>query len=176
MARERPSSVMCRARVAPGRGGFTLIEVLVATALLGFSLIVMFGYHAQASRSNFQARKTTDCTYLAQAQAERLLALPWTATSRDDSLTDSMADPTTEADKWAFLEHPSGGAEPPAVDATGSTIATPGAPRPNYFVTWDVFDMNAEATWMRIRVRCVYEDIRFNTYRGVTISTYKYRD
>ncbi len=63
------------------RGGFTLVEVLIATALLGFSLIVMFGFHAQAARSNQQARKITACTYLAQAQIEQLLALSWTETA-----------------------------------------------------------------------------------------------
>ena len=35
-----------------GRRGFTLIESLIATGLLGFSLIVMFGFHSQAVRSN----------------------------------------------------------------------------------------------------------------------------
>ena len=60
------------------RKGFTLVEVMVATALLGFSLIVMFGFHAQAVRSNLHARKITDCTYLAQSQLEELLSLEWT--------------------------------------------------------------------------------------------------
>ena len=57
-----------------GRGGFTLVEVMVASALLGASLIVMFGFHAQAVRSNMNARRMTDCTYLAQSQVENLLA------------------------------------------------------------------------------------------------------
>ena len=56
-----------------GRQGFTLIESLIATGLLGFSLIVMFGFHSQAVRSNNHARKMTDCTYLAQLQMERLI-------------------------------------------------------------------------------------------------------
>ena len=52
------------------RRGFTLVEVLVASALLGASLIVMFGFHSQAVRANMNARRLTDCTYLAQAQME----------------------------------------------------------------------------------------------------------
>ena len=60
------------------RQGFTLIEVLIATAMLGFSLLVMFGFHSQAVRSNMHARKMTDCTYLSQLQMERLLSLRWT--------------------------------------------------------------------------------------------------
>ena len=56
-----------RSALVRARSGFTLIEALIATALLGFSLIVMFGFHTQAVRSNLHARKMTDCTYLAQA-------------------------------------------------------------------------------------------------------------
>ncbi|MEC7948898.1 MAG: prepilin-type N-terminal cleavage/methylation domain-containing protein [Myxococcota bacterium] len=97
------------------RGGFTLIEALIATALLGFSLVVMFGFHSQAVRSNRDARRMTACTYLAQAQVERLMSLPWDASSRHTDLTDSMTDPTTASDPWAFLEMPSGGAEPAPV-------------------------------------------------------------
>ena len=66
-----------RRALVRARSGFTLIEALIATALLGFSLIVMFGFHTQAVRSNLHARKMTDCTYLAQLQMERLIALPW---------------------------------------------------------------------------------------------------
>ena len=64
-----------RRALVRARSGFTLIEALIATALLGFSLIVMFGFHTQAVRSNLHARKMTDCTYLAQLQMERLIAL-----------------------------------------------------------------------------------------------------
>ena len=57
------------------RRGFTLIEVLIATSLLGFSLVVMFGFHTQAVRSNMHARKLTDCVYLAQGLLEELISL-----------------------------------------------------------------------------------------------------
>ena len=99
-----------------GRSGFTLVEALIATALLGFSLVVMFGFHSQAVRSNRDARRMTACTYLAQAQVERLMALPWSLSSRHADLADSMTDPTTAADKWAFLEMPNAGAKPTQPD------------------------------------------------------------
>ncbi len=59
------------------RRGFTLVEVLVATALLGFSLVVMFGFHAQAIRSNVMARKITDCSFLAKDRMDLLMAHLW---------------------------------------------------------------------------------------------------
>jgi prepilin-type N-terminal cleavage/methylation domain-containing protein len=156
------------------RRGFTLLEVLIATALLSFSLIVMFGFHAQALRSNLHARKITDCTYLAQNKMEQLTSLEWTPVMRPASLVDTMDDQTSASQPWAWLEYPNGGGQPAGVNASGQTSATDG--QPIYFVTWDVQDMDAAATWMRIRVRCVYEDQRFNTWTGTTISSYKYRD
>lgn len=157
------------------RSGFTLIEVMVATALLGFSLIVMFGFHAQAVRSNMEARKLTDCTYLAQSQLERLVALPWNDSYRDGDLEDNDDDATNDADQWAWLEHPSGsGVQPSAVNALNSTNADLGVPI--YYITWDVQDMDDNENWARLRVRCTYHDEAFNMWKGTTISTYRFRD
>jgi prepilin-type N-terminal cleavage/methylation domain-containing protein len=154
--------------------GFTLIEVLIATALLGFSLIVMFGFHAQASRSNMHARKITACTYLAQSEMEQLISLEWTGSNWPTELTDAGADVTSATDPWTFLEHPNGGAQPTAVNAVGNTNSALGGL--NYFITWDVEYMDEDITWARLRVRCTYRDARFNVYRGTTISSYRYRD
>jgi Tfp pilus assembly protein PilV len=174
-ARPRPRLLRRVSRRARGgRGGFTLIEALIATALLGFSLVVMFGFHSQAVRSNRDARRMTACTYLAQAQLERLMSLPWTESSRHVDLTDSMTDPTTSADRWAFLEMPSGGAQPSPVNGADETTNRLG--KPIYYVTWDVEDMDTDATWLRLRVRCQYEDSAFNTWRGTTVSSYRFRD
>ncbi len=162
-------------RTAPRRG-FTLIEVLVATALLGFSLIVMFGFHSQAVRSNREARKMTACTYLAQLELERLLSLPWDSTTRATDLADSSSygDPTTASDPYAPLYHPNAGALPTPVNAADQTGSTLG--QPIYYVTWDVTDMDSDSTYARIRVRCAYKDNTFNTWRGTTISTYRWRN
>jgi len=160
---------------AASRRGFTLIEVLVATALLGFSLLVMFGFHSQAVRSNMHARKMTDCTYLAQLQMERLLALAWTEASVPTDLQDlGGADPTSASDPWVFLEHPNGGSEPDPVNSAHFTTAALGIP--TYFLSWDVEEMDSDATWARLRVRCQYNDDAFGVWRGTTISSYRFRD
>ena len=153
------------------RGGFTLVEVLIATALLGFSLIVMFGFHAQAARSNQQARKITACTYLAQTQLEKLLALAWTETNRPTQLSAPLGDSTTTADPYADLAHPSSISEVNAANLTDDTLG-----EPVYRVSWSVEEMDTEPTWLRLRVRCAFYDKRFATYRGTTISSFRYRD
>ena len=93
---------MCRSRErsvnnpgllrSPRVRGFTLVEVLIATALLGFALIVMFGLHNQSVRSNVMARKVTDCTYLSQSKMEELLSTEWlSSTGRTGQLADGTA-------------------------------------------------------------------------------------
>ncbi len=153
------------------RGGFTLVEVLIATALLGFSLVVMFGFHAQAARSNAQARKTTACTYLAQSQLEVLHSLRWTTTNRPAELSAPLGDNTTSSDPWTDLPHPSLVTEVNAANSSATTLG-----EPIYRVSWSVEEMDTEPTWLRIRVRCTYYDQRFATFRGTTISAYRYRD
>ena len=152
-----------------GRGGFTLVEVMVASALLGASLIVMFGFHAQAVRSNMNARRMTDCTYLAQSQVENLLAMDWTSLSRPAELTDGgMAD--AGYDMWGNLEWP---AAPVTVNALNNTDTTLGPLL--YTVTWDVEQMDTDATWLRLRVRCTYDDSEGMAH-GTTVSSYRFRD
>jgi len=160
-----------RARRVVSRGGFTLIEALIATALLGFSLIVMFGFHSQAVRSNRHARKMTDCTYLAQLQMERLIALPWSEGSRPTPLTDLGSD-SSSSDEWTYLPHPSG--DPDAVDAGNTTAETYG--EAVYYVSWDIEEMDSTPTWLRLRVRCQYKDVAFNQWKGTTVASYRFRD
>jgi len=156
------------------RRGFTLIEVLIATSLLGFSLVVMFGFHTQAVRSNMHARKLTDCVYLAQGQLEELLSLAWNKTSgRPDDLKDGDG----STDTWGPLYHPSLGLLPHALNSNGKTTSPSGQAAPNYFLTWEVDSMDvSKDTWVRVRVRCTYKDNTFNRYRGTTVATYRYRD
>ena len=87
--------------------GFTLLEVMIASGILASSLLFVFSFHSQAVRLNKNAKRLTDCTYLAQAKMERLLMLRWTQSSMHADLKDSGgADPTTASAPWAYLEHP----------------------------------------------------------------------
>ncbi len=160
-----------RRAIRRSRGGFTLVEVLIATALLGFSLVVMFGFHAQAARSNAQARKITACTYLAQSQLEVLHSLHWTSTTRPTELSAPLGDTTTSADPWVDLAHPTVVTEVNAANSSATTLG-----EPIYRVSWSVEEMDTEPTWLRLRIRCTFYDQRFATYRGTTVSAYRYRD
>ena len=149
------------------RSGFTLVEVLIASAVLGAALVVMFGFHSQAVRANMNARRDTDCVFLAQTQMERVLTLPWTSVGRPTELsggwsTPSMWDPLATVDPSS----PVNGANNHD-DAQGPSI---------YTLSWDVQDMDADGLWARIRVRCTYYDAAFGTYHGTTVSSFRFRD
>lgn len=64
--------------------GFTLVEALVAIALLAFGLLAVASMQTGAIRGNFFASGTTEATAWAQNTLETLLALPYS----DPDLTD----------------------------------------------------------------------------------------
>lgn len=155
------------------RAGFTLVEVMVASAILGASLIVMFGFHSQAVRSNLNARRLTDCTYLAQTQMERLLAQDWEESNRPSDLSEGMRNDTwMGTESWEKLSWPD--PDPLVVNAAFDTDEALGPVL--YSLSWDVEDMDDNATWARVRVRCTYDDAAFNTKHGTTISSFRFRD
>lgn len=154
------------------RGGFTLVEVLIASALLGMSLMVMLGLHSQAVRQNMNAHRLTDCTYLAQSQLERLLAEDWSSLfSRPVDLQDAGGPDPGTLTMQDPLESSLYGTPVNVAFGTDETIGPA-----IYSVTWDVEDMDANQTWIRLRVRCTYPDSQFGTALGTTVSTYRYRD
>ena len=154
--------------------GFTLVEVMIATGILSFGFIVMFGLHLQAIRSNKHAKRMTDCTYLAQSKLERLLTLRWTSSSRPLHLKDSGTDSTSSTAPWAFLPQPSSGSQPPPVNSANNADTNQGPKR--YYISWDILEMDSTPTWLMVRVRCQYKDTEFDSWHGTTISSYRYRD
>ncbi|MEN9786484.1 MAG: hypothetical protein RLZZ299_1748 [Pseudomonadota bacterium] len=153
------------------RSGFTMVEVMVASALVGFSLIVMFGFHNEAVRSNTNARRMTDCAYLAQTQMERLLALEWRRGASITELTDRGGGDTT-AGLGAPLELPTTRVPVNSSYSTTDSFLQPAS----YTVTWDVTSMDSDNTWVRLRVRCTYGDSAFRDRYATTISSFRYRD
>lgn len=65
--------------------GFTLLEVMVAVSILGFSILAMASMLTTSMDRGTRARRTTMDTVAAGGQLERLLALPY----HHDMLVDS---------------------------------------------------------------------------------------
>jgi len=66
-----------RARILRKEGGFTLIDVLFAIAILTFGLLAVAKMQGSAIQGNFFASGKTDAITWAQDRMERLLALPY---------------------------------------------------------------------------------------------------
>ena len=71
-------------------GGFTLLEVMVAIAVLTFGLLAVATMQSTAIRGNFKGYRLTEATNLAQDRLEFLLAQPFSSTllSAGDDKTD----------------------------------------------------------------------------------------
>lgn len=169
----------CRgARRPRGAEGFTLIEVLVAMALLGFALLGLFSLHNMALRSSRLSARMSVCAMLARTQMEYLMGLPFVAGSSSPpaDLVDLGLDPTTPSNPYAYLLHPNSGAAPNPISALGTTSASDGPLM--YYRTWDVaYPFTPDLSVIQLTVRVSFLDgLSSGQARGVTITSYRFQD
>ena len=69
-------------------GGFTLIEVLVAIAILSFGILAVAMMQTSAMRANYNGYRLTDATTLAQDRLEYLRTQPFAALVEGDDQAD----------------------------------------------------------------------------------------
>ena len=90
-----------------GCSGFSLLEVLVAIAILSVGILATASMQGAASRSNVIADTRTRATTLAADRIEKLMTLSWTDSLLADADEDGQAglgdtgfdnDPTTQGD------------------------------------------------------------------------------
>ncbi len=74
---------------AAAAGGFSLIEVLVATTILAVALTSLAQLFVLAVRANMDARETTMAAVAARGKMEELRALAWTVDSAGLPLSDA---------------------------------------------------------------------------------------
>ena len=146
------------------RKGLSLLEAVLASAIIGASFVAFFGLAGQSMASAADARHATICSFLAEAQLNRLISQKWTrgavpaaVTSTWSEFNDAQPDPSdsasAEADGSGYLystyslEHPDSvsaatfpaettGANKLMVDAGLLTAGTAFGPR-KYYLTWD---------------------------------------
>ncbi len=70
--------------------GFTLIEALIATAVLAVGLVAITNLMVVAVTSNSLGNRITVATYLASQKMEQLRSIPFTNASLNDSNTNSL--------------------------------------------------------------------------------------
>lgn len=158
--------------------GFTLIEVLVAMALMAFAMLGLFSLHNVALKSSRLSARMGVCAMLARTQMEYLMGLPFPAGSGSPptDLVDLGADPTTAVNPYAFLLHPANGAAPTPLNALGTTNAAEGPLI--FYRTWDVaYPFAPDLSVIQLSVRVSFSDgLSGGQHRGVTITSYRFQD
>ncbi len=69
--------VLARSGSTKSESGFSLVEVMVATALLAVGLVSLAQLFAVAAQNNINARNSTFASVLAEQKMEQLRALAW---------------------------------------------------------------------------------------------------
>jgi prepilin-type N-terminal cleavage/methylation domain-containing protein len=81
-------------RSSAAQGGFSLIEVLVATMLLATGVLTMAGMFGLATQSNLAGRSNTYATVLAEQKLEQLRSLAWGFDVENLPVSDQSTDTT----------------------------------------------------------------------------------
>ena len=89
---------MERSRFHSAEGGFSLVEVLLASGILATALITLAQLFAIATTSNVSAKSTTFATVLAEQKMEELRALTWGFDTSGLPVTDTTTDTTSTTD------------------------------------------------------------------------------
>ena len=139
--------------------GFTLIEVMVALAILGFGLLTLAAMQLNAMTQGSAGRHTGDASSIARSYLEQIHRLDWatlTAARDNGPWTDTFW-PNAPSTVNVTVDVPGGGAT-----ATEHT----------YNLTWNVTDINACLRDVEVRVSWS-EDGR-STPKNLTLATRRY--
>lgn len=130
--------------------GFTMIEVMIAVAILGFGLLTMAMMQLQAMNGGRSGRHSTQAAVMARDRMEQFQRVTWT-------------DPLLTA---------TGGWTAP-VTLNNAPTGGPGNEQ-SYAVSWRI--TNVDANWIKnVDVRVSWNEPRFSN-RTVTLSGVRYND
>ena len=80
--------------------GFTLLEILVATAVLAFGILAVGSMQVTSIRQNAHANRVTEASILARDQLERLMAFPYDNAALDEGESQKDDSPTGYTISW----------------------------------------------------------------------------
>jgi type II secretory pathway pseudopilin PulG len=98
LARSRFNSDGGLGRRSRSEGGFSLIEVMLASGILATALIALAQLFVVALTANTSARSTTYATVLAEQKVEELRGLTWGFDSSGLPITDTTSDTASTED------------------------------------------------------------------------------
>ena len=139
-------------------GGFTLIEVMVALAILGFGLLGLAAMQLHALQQSSAGRHTSDASAVARSALEQVHRLPWSA------LDSALA-------AWTA----------PDWDGASATLTTemalPGggtSTEKSYALDWRVSEVGSAGCLRDVEVRVEWQEAKVQTPKQVVLATRRY--
>jgi prepilin-type N-terminal cleavage/methylation domain-containing protein len=158
--RQSHPSPFAAATRRPQRGGFTLIEVMIALGILGFGLLALAVMQIEAMGQGSKGRHSADAAAVARSHAEQVMRLPWTALS-------AVAGAGFSAPGWAG-----------ATASVDATVDQPGgagaAVEHTYAVAWRVTEVAGNACLRDVEVRVSWAEEDFAAARTLDVATRRY--
>ena len=157
------------------RAGFTILEVLVTIVILTIALWALSSLQTVSVATNYNSRRITIATILAQDKLEELRGLDWDDSQLSDTsgnfTLDQNDDGVTDYFDWsAVADHiNSDGPGSPAnpIDENGEAVVS-GSSNEGYTRTWNIVDNAPGANMKTISVRVQWQEKKG---RSVTIDT-----
>ena len=150
-----------RRSAGSARGGFTLLEVMMAFSVLAFGILTMTMMQLAALRQGGASRHTTDAAAVGRSYLEQVHRLPWS------ELTTAVAAGDWTNPSWA-------GANPSVTLALDTPLTGSAAPGQTYAVAWRVTDVAGNTCLRDVEIRITWNEEDFSAPRTLTLSTRRY--
>jgi len=167
---------MLRTPRSSSPSGFTLIELMIAMAVLLIGMVALWTLHAAAITSNANAYRLGISTVLAQDLLEQLYGETWMVSYPNPDLDTALcggAFPAATTDGLEDLPCTKDGASV-RVNGLGNVDATLGPVM--YLRTYHLETMAGGVDRVLIRVRVTYEEPNTGKRHGVTMGTTRMAD
>jgi prepilin-type N-terminal cleavage/methylation domain-containing protein len=155
-------SVDPSSRAGASRGGFTLVEVMIALGVLAFGLLTLAVMQLQALSHGSAGRHTTYAAAVARSYLEQVHRVPWSVLSTAQAVND-WTNPgwaNAAASVSAMVDMPSGAGQ---------------AAEHAYAVAWRVTDVGVAPVCLRdVEVRVTWSEDDVATPKALTMATRRY--
>lgn len=143
------------------RAGFTLVEMMIATTILGVGLLGVAMMQLHALQQGSQGRHTSDAAAVGRTFIEQAHRLPWSELTTATALG-TWTDPVWEGASNSVavkLDQPGVG--------NGQTVK-------DYAVQWKVTDVAGNTCLRDVEVSIQWTEEKFDSPRTLTLSTRRY--
>lgn len=153
---------MMRARISTSsrsRGGFSLIELMIAITILSYGILTMTLMQLTALKQGGAGRHTTDAAAIGRTYLEQVHRLPWVALTAVQDV--GWSDPA-----WAGVRS----SVDTAVNAPSGGLMIENS----YAVSWQVSTIATTACMLDVEMRVTWNEAGESRQKSLTLATRRY--